>query len=287
MNIWSLIITVLAFAYCANGYSQTKTAAKKVAKKPKVETKVNTVKKADTKPDVKVASKDSANANIKTDPSIKVNIKVINDSLTQYGDKIWITKNLATSFYSNGDTIPEARSQVEWKRYNKEKRGCWCYYDFNNTPTFVSKYGKLYNFYAVVDPRGLAPKGFHIPTEQEWLDLADRLGGNGIAGKRMKSKEDWLEGGNGDNSSGFNVVPGGRLKAAASPEEMNAYDYDFRDAIPGFNCFFWIYMEKDMNEKEGYPYYVKSFNIFHGGTWVQVLNITYKEEGLSVRYLKD
>ena len=87
----------------------------------------------------------------------------------------------------------------------------WCYY--NNDPANGKKYGKLYNWYAVNDPRGLAPKGWHIPTDSEWTMLTNDLGGDSIAGTKMKNSSGWndYEGrtGIGTNTIGFAGSPGG------------------------------------------------------------------------------
>jgi len=79
---------------------------------------------------------------------------------------IWTTKNLNVSKYKNGDLIPEVNDPTEWSKLTK---GAWCYYD--NDPNNGIKYGKLYNWYAVNDRRGLAPDGFHIPTDAEWKTI--------------------------------------------------------------------------------------------------------------------
>ena len=88
------------------------------------------------------------------------------------------------------------------------KTGAWCYYD--NDSSNGTKYGKLYNWYAVNDPRGLAPNGYHIPSDVEWTKLADYLGGENKAGKKIKNTSGWRNDGNGTNSSGFSGLPGGQ-----------------------------------------------------------------------------
>jgi uncharacterized protein (TIGR02145 family) len=70
-----------------------------------------------------------------------------------------------------------------------------------------TKYGKLYNWYAVNDTRGLAPAGWHVPTDQEWTVLSTFLGGEDVAGVNMKSSSGWSDNGNGNNSYGFSGLP--------------------------------------------------------------------------------
>lgn len=99
------------------------------------------------------------------------------------GSQIWMTKNLDVANFRNGDPIPEAKTDAEWKAAGENEQPAWCYYD--NDTANGTKYGKLYNWYAVNDPRGLAPTGYHIPTDAEWTKLSDYLGND--AGTKMKS----------------------------------------------------------------------------------------------------
>lgn len=118
----------------------------------------------------------------------------------------WLGKNLNVSTFRNGDSIPKAQTDEEWEKAGKEGRAAWCY---NNDPENGKKYGKLYNWYAVTDPRGLAPAGWHVPTDAEWSQLIDFLGGGEVAGNKMKSEEGWARKGNGTNEIGFSGLPGG------------------------------------------------------------------------------
>ena len=119
------------------------------------------------------------------------------------GQQVWTTENLNVDKFRNGEIIPEAKTAAEWHKAGENKQAAWCYY--NNDSSNGTKYGKLYNWYAVNDPRGLAPEGWHIPSDQEWTDLTNYLGGVEQAGAKMKSKEGWLENGNGTNESGFKI----------------------------------------------------------------------------------
>ena len=123
------------------------------------------------------------------------------------GTQVWTTKNLDVATFRNGDAIPQAKTDEEWETAGENSQPAWCYYE-NNT-TNGTKYGKLYNWYAVNDARGLAPAGWHIPTDEEWTVLSTYLGGEVVAGKKMKSSSGWNDAGNGNNSSGFTGLPGG------------------------------------------------------------------------------
>jgi uncharacterized protein (TIGR02145 family) len=123
------------------------------------------------------------------------------------GTQQWMSKNLEAAFYRNGDPIPQVANVTAWAALTT---GAWCYY--NNDSTLGNKYGKLYNWYAVNDPRGLAPQGWHIPSDAEWTTLSTTLGGDAVSGGKMKEAGtlNWTSpntGGN--NNSGFTGLPGG------------------------------------------------------------------------------
>jgi len=126
------------------------------------------------------------------------------------GKQEWIAENLNVSKFKNGDPIRQAVSFEEWESLGASQQPAWCYYEFNsvNGP----KYGKLYNWYAVEDKRGLAPKGWHIPDQKEWRKLKEL--GYYDAGAKLKSTGGWETQKNdnkynGTNTSGFNAVPAG------------------------------------------------------------------------------
>ncbi len=120
-------------------------------------------------------------------------------------EQTWFGENLNVTKFRNGDDIPEAITTKEWDTAGKEGKPVWCYY--NNDLENGKIYGILYNWYAVNDPRGLAPEGTHIPSIEEWNRLVELLGVH--TGKYMKSSNGWIENGNGTNKSMLNVLPGG------------------------------------------------------------------------------
>ncbi len=122
-------------------------------------------------------------------------------------NQTWMQKNLDVPTYRNGDPIPQVTDPTQWANLTT---GAWCYY--NNDPANRAVYGKLYNWYAVNDPRGLAPAGWHIPSDAEWTTLESCLGGNEVAGGKMKEAgtAHWRSPNTGaTNSSGFTALPGG------------------------------------------------------------------------------
>ena len=139
--------------------------------------------------------------------SIQKNTPVINLKSVLIGEQSWTSENLNVDRFRNGDLIPEAKTAEEWEAAGNAKRPAWCYYD--NDPNNGAKYGKLYNWYAVNDCHGLAPYGWHVPTDAEWTILSDFLGGENQAGTKMKSTSGWSASGNVTNSSGFSGLPGG------------------------------------------------------------------------------
>ncbi len=126
------------------------------------------------------------------------------------GNQEWMAENLNVSTFRNGEPILEAKSAAEWKKAGDEGKPAWCYYE--NDPANGEEYGKLYNWFAVTDPRGLAPEGWHAPTDDEWQTLVDYLGGDYVAGGKIKETgtAHWESPNtNATNESGFSALPGG------------------------------------------------------------------------------
>jgi uncharacterized protein (TIGR02145 family) len=123
------------------------------------------------------------------------------------GTQTWSACNLNVTTYQNGDPIPQVQDPVEWAALTT---GAWCYYD--NDADNGCTYGKLYNWYAVNDPRGLAPAGYHVPTDSDFTTLYTYLGGEAAAGGALKEAglAHWIAPNtDATNSSGFTALPGG------------------------------------------------------------------------------
>ena len=220
------------------------------------------------------------------------------------GTQVWTTKNLDVSTFRNGDVIPQASTDEAWKAAGENKQPAWCYYD--NDPKNGTKYGKLYNWYAVNDPRGLAPAGYHIPTDAEWTVLTDYLGGE--AGKKMKSTTGWdsyttggsktcpnckdwnaeyrkkvpchtckdtrsvpaptvTHSGNGSNSSGFSGLPGGYRYLGGTFYSIGEHGYWWSATESGTNLAWYR-------------------NLYYYNDAVG-RSLDFKDLGLSVRCLRD
>ena len=139
------------------------------------------------------------------------------------GKQVWMAENLNVSHFRNGDPITEAEDAGAWSQAGQERKPAWCYYDSN--PVNGRTYHKLYNWYAVNDKRGLAPKGWHGPSTLEWADLSDYLGGEGVAGGKLKATYGWLNNGNGTNVSGFAGLPGGARDVNGTFNYVGVYGY--------------------------------------------------------------
>ena len=179
------------------------------------------------------------------------------------GTQTWTTKNLDVSKFRNGEAIPLAKTNAEWELAGQNQQPAWCYYE--NKGENGTTYGKLYNWFSVNDPRGLAPSGYHIPTDAEWTILTDNLGEE--AGTKMKSTSGWYNDGNGSNSIGFAGLPGG----------YRYYDGDFLDI--GAKGFWWSSSEGDPNgARDRYLDYYYGF---------VTREYSGKHYGFSVRCLRD
>ena len=123
------------------------------------------------------------------------------------GTQVWMTEDLKTTKYQNGDPVPNVTDSTEWKELTA---GAYCNYD--NDVNIAKTYGRFYNWYAVNDPRNIAPKGWHVPTDAELKILVTYLGGEGVAGRKVKESgtTHWLSPNKGaTNETGLTLLPCG------------------------------------------------------------------------------
>jgi uncharacterized protein (TIGR02145 family) len=186
-------------------------------------------------------------------------------SVAKIGSQRWMSSNLNVSRYRNGDRIPQVTNPAKWAALTT---GAWCWH--NNDSLAGTVYGKIYNWYAVNDPRGLAPAGWHIPTDAEWTTLINTLGGNLVAGGKMKETglAHWsAPNTNATNSSGFTGLPGG-----------NRYN---NGQFLYFRIYGWGWSAN--TDSSGLPlYYRLNYNdgtVFRGAA--------DKRDGFSIRCVKD
>ncbi len=186
--------------------TQTQTKPKTSTAKAKTTT---TTKSTQTKPKATPSAAKSGTAKTKTAAkSLPAEpVKKKDPSVVTIGSQNWAIANLNAGTFRNGDTIPEAKTNEQWVAAGTAGKPAWCYY--NNDPANGPKYGKLYNWFAVNDPRGLAPAGWSLSSDEDWTEITHVLGGQSIAGAKMKSASGWSAGDNGKNEAGFGGFPGG------------------------------------------------------------------------------
>jgi uncharacterized protein (TIGR02145 family) len=188
------------------------------------------------------------------------------------GEQEWMAENLKVTHYRNGDEIPNITNNGDWPDLSTGAYG-----DYNNNPSNSETYGRLYNWYAVADSRGICPEGYHVPTDGEYTALTDYLGGTSVAGGKMKEctegscpeSEYWESPNTGaTNESGFTSLPGGY--------RYNAYgDYD----AVGNHGSLWSSTESSNGSAWGrrLNYNDSGVSRYSGG----------KDYGISVRCIRD
>lgn len=134
------------------------------------------------------------------------------------GDQIWMCENLKASTFLNGDEIPYISKGDEWNRAGGSGQPAMSYY--GHEPVSIKNSRVYYNWHAINDSRFIAPRGWHVPTDEEWSTLINYLGGDKVAGIKMKSKKGWDGNGNGTNESGFNATPTGYRTFLGSFDEI-------------------------------------------------------------------
>ena len=139
----------------------------------------------------------------------------------QIGTQVWMAENLRVAHYRNGDVIPNVTDNAAWDALTT---GAYCLY---NNQAGNELYGLLYNWYAVDDSRGLCPVGWHEPSDAEWTTLTSYLGGELVAGGKMKSVSELWNSPNtrAINSSGFSGLPGGTRDGSGSFNDVTIRGY--------------------------------------------------------------
>jgi uncharacterized protein (TIGR02145 family) len=203
-------------------------------------------------------------------PPPPINENIVSDidgnvySFIEIGTQTWMTENLKTTKYCNGESITNVTNEVDWANTTD---GAWA--DYANESQNENIYGKLYNWFAINDSRNICPCGWHVPSDEEWTVLTDYLGGESVAGGKMKSISSYWQNQNigASNSSGFNGLPAGRRVSNNSFQFLNT------------RCFFWSSTLNASNSAwarflvNSEDYALRSFYLL--------------SDGLSVRCIKD
>jgi|GEM_PF-1589176 len=184
------------------------------------------------------------------------------------GTQEWMVENLNVTTFNDGTQIPEAKTKDDWAKAGKEGKPAWCFFANNSANGKV--YGKLYNWFAVTNKRGLAPKGWHLPNIDEWDKLSNYLGAE--ASNSMKSTYGWTNdvngnNGNGNNKTGFSCFPAGIRNCFGDFSERGCYAY------------FW-----STNEGSNENAYFRSLN-FDGSSFTG--GYCPKGDGFSCRCIKN
>ena len=206
----------------------------------------------------------------------------------QICNQVWTAKNLNVSHYRNGDVIPQVTDSATW---NHLTTGAWCYY--NHDPSMGAIYGKLYNWYAVNDPRGLAPAGWHVSSEQDWNSLLSCLDPFSTifcydcepsqkVGKLLKSTSGWAPSStgvncNGTDSTGFSALPGGLIEKG----------YYFPSN--GVTGIWWCSTESHSSTQyDAISHELSNTYLSNSSCWDGIYRSTsIKRNGLSVRCVRD
>ncbi len=203
---------------------------------------------------------------------------IVTNVLINIDTQSWAAKNLDVATYSDGTPIPQVTDPTAWAELTT---GAWCYY--NNDAANGATYGKLYNWYAVAgiwneasktdatQRKKLAPTGYHVPTDAEWTTLTTYLGGESIAGGKMKATGTSLwntPNTDATNSSGFSGLPGG------------CRDYNGTFFVIGYNAYWWSSSEFN-NSNVWYNF----LDYYNGNAYRY--NDSSKTYGFSVRCLRD
>jgi uncharacterized protein (TIGR02145 family) len=182
------------------------------------------------------------------------------------GDQEWMAENLKVTHYREGSVIPNLITDLNW---TSTSSGAYSFYE--NNSNYGISYGVLYNWYAVTNAHNLAPEGWHIPTDTEWHNLITHLGGNSVAGGKLKEigfDHWWSPNTDATNESGFTALPGG-LRGWSSGSFISL----------AVSAYFWTATEDD----SVYPW---MYNLDYSNSEVG-RNNTYRNNGASIRCVRD
>jgi uncharacterized protein (TIGR02145 family) len=206
------------------------------------------------------------------------------------GNQVWTVENWRCTKYNDGTSIPHVSDSLAWSALSTPG---YCFYNNATDADSIKKWGAMYNWHVVspTNPKKLAPTGWHVPTDSEWIALENYLIANGYnwdgtttgnkIGKSMASQTDWdnhtYAGAIGsnlptNNSSGFSALPGGYRY---STKFYNAF------TVKGGSGFWWSATESTKLKYNAYGY-----TLYNGNQDLNNINLD-KRCGYSVRLLRD
>jgi len=170
-------------------------------------------------------------------------------ALVGIGTQCWFKENLRSDNYRNGDVIPGNLTASDWMSMSSGAQAI-----YNNDLSNLTNYGRLYNWHAVNDTRGLCPVGFHVPSDGEWSVLESALGGSSVAGAALKSASADSPSWNGTNSSGFSALPGGYIYIATGDfYGIGNHGYWWSSSLVApFAWFRYLYSDNPYIERNNY-----------------------------------
>ncbi len=187
------------------------------------------------------------------------------------GTQTWMAENLRTTKFRDGTGIPNI-AYGKWQIYEP---GVYCSYNNNTDPVSIATYGRLYNWYTVTNNHNIAPNGWHVPSDAEWTTLINYLGGEAVAGGKMKETgtTHWIAPNTGaTNESGFTSLPSG-LRGSNIPEPSFSF--------MGAGSYYWTSTEPGPN------YAVGNFCRLTSDNASVYRYDNYKMQGFAVRLVKD
>ncbi len=182
------------------------------------------------------------------------------------GEQIWMAENLRATKYNDGTSIPYVADSSTWRNLSTP---AYCWYD-DDENKYKKDYGGLYNWYSLNTGK-LCPKGWHIPTKEEWEILISFLGGEEQTGGKVKESgsQHWNNPNIGaTNESGFTALPGGIMMTKGSCRSM------------GDDAYFWSINEFD--DRFAWDFYVDK-----NSAWSLLSHYRSKTAGSSIRCIKD
>jgi len=187
------------------------------------------------------------------------------------GTQTWMAENLRVTKYRNGDPIPNVTDNAAWVALTT---GAYCSYGNTANKDDIASYGRLYNWYAASDSRNIAPLGWHVPTDADWTTLTTYLGGEAVAGDKMKETgtTHWTSPNtSATNESGFTALPSGIRWGFYAPGEAFGrlgYGGYWWSSTAGVAPYAW-YRDVDCSYADCSRRYIS------------------KQEGFAVRLIKD
>ena len=170
------------------------------------------------------------------------------------GDMEWSVENLRVSKFNNGDAIPYVANGTSW---TSTSTSAYTYY--SSDPTYNLLFGKWYNWFAIDDSRGLCPNGWHVATNQEWLDLQTSLGGPTLAGDILKSTStNWNNANTGTNDIGFNAEPSGYVHANGNGQLLFESAFSWTSTAINSNSAYYKQMNRSQSNLYTYQFDKKS-----------------------------